>query len=93
MLMHGLPSALFPLEANGETHPGLHCRMSLVHPNEMREPVGDPQVATHDDAEVPRLCLEEVWEVRQAGFPHVADSICSFGLEWRFHIEENDIGL
>jgi hypothetical protein len=90
--MHDLPPALFALVATGEPHSRLHRRMILFLPCEAEEPVGQRQVAVHDDAEVPPFDLEGVREVRQALLPHTAEGLCTSGLERWFAIEEHDIG-
>ena len=89
--MHDLPFALIPLVNHGVARPSLHRRMILRHPREAPKPVGESQVATHGDTEVPRFCLEGGREVRQARLPSAAEVFCPSGLEWWFRIEDDDL--
>lgn len=60
MLVQDPPLALLPLTACSEPHPGLHCRMILVFPGETEQPVGECQIAAHENPEVPRLYGERI---------------------------------
>lgn len=92
MLMYDLPSVLMPLIADGAPYPCLYCRMILFHSCKTPEPVGERQVAAHEDTKVAHLCSEGDREAGQARIPSAAQLICIFDfLEQRFHVEDDGL--
>ncbi len=92
MLMHDLPFAMMPLVADGAPYPRLHCRMIFFYPCKAPEPVGERQVAAHEDTKVTHLCPEGGREAGQARYPSAAELICIFDfLERRFNVEDDGL--
>ena len=91
MLMHNLPSTLFPLAPRGDSHPHLCRWVIFCHPCEVKKPVGDRQIAANRDTQIPHLNPEGVREARQSILPCPSKGICTFGLERGFCIENNHI--
>jgi len=91
MIVHNLPSALFPLAPRGDSHPHLRRRVIFWHPCEVKKPVRDRQITAHGKAEVSHLNPEGVREARQARLPRPSKFICTFDWERRYCIENNHI--
>jgi len=89
--MYDLPDVLMALVTGSAPYPRLHDWMIFFHPGKAPEPVGERQVAAHENAKVAYFCPEGGWEAGQACLPSAAKLMCIFDLERRFRVENNGI--